>query len=88
MSKTILGTLSILVKDRHSLSAAVNEILTKEGRLIRARLGVNIEPKCLSGCLAVISLVVEGTETEIRGLTKKLDDLDGVKAQNNLMLIE
>jgi putative iron-only hydrogenase system regulator len=88
MSKTILGTISILIQDRHSKSAGVNELLTKQGHLIRARLGVNIEPKCSAGCLAVISLVVEGTKEEINGLTGKLNTLAGVKAQDNLMLIE
>jgi len=88
MNKTILGTISILIKDRHNKSAGVNELLTKESRLIRARLGVNVEPKCAAGCLAVISLVVEGEEKEINDLTKKLNDLSGVKAGNYLMLSE
>lgn len=88
MNKMILGTISILIKDRHKKSVGVNEILTKEGGLIRARLGVNIEPKCSSDCLAVISLVVEGAETEINGLLEKLNSLPGVKAQYCLMLSE
>lgn len=84
----ILGTISILIKDRHNKSVGVNEILTKEGSLIRARLGVNVEPKCSSDCLAVISLVVEGAKTEINGLLKKLNSLPGVKARYCLMLSE
>jgi len=88
MSKTILATISILVEDRHNKSAGVNELLTKVGHLIRARMGVNLEPKCSADCLAVITLVAEGTKEEINGLTEKLNALTGVKAQNNLMLIE
>jgi len=88
MNKTILGTVSILIKDRHNQSAGLNELLTKEGGLIRARMGVNIEPKCSSDCLAVISLVVEGTESEINELTKKLNVLEGIKALNNLLVTE
>lgn len=88
MNKTILATISVLIKDRHSKSAGVNDLLTKQGGLIRARLGVNLEPKCSAGCLAVISLVVQGEEKEINDLTKKLNDLPGVKAGNYLMLSE
>jgi putative iron-only hydrogenase system regulator len=88
MDKKILGTISILIKDRHNKSLGVNELLNKEGRLIRARLGVNIEPKCTADCLAVISLVAEGTEEEINSLTEKLNTLAGVKAQNYLFNIE
>jgi putative iron-only hydrogenase system regulator len=88
MAKIILGTISILIKDRHNRSAAVNALLTERSHLIRARLGVNVEPKCAADCLAVISLVVEGEEKEINELTKKLDNLPGVKAGSYLMLGE
>lgn len=88
MAKTILGTISILIQDRHNKSARLNELLTQESNLIRARLGVNIEPKCSADCLAVICLIVEGSEAEISGLTKKIDDLPGIKAANNLMITE
>ena len=87
-TKKYLGTISVLIKDRHNISAGVNELLTKEGGLIRARLGVNVEPKCSSDCLAVISLVVEGEAAEINGLAEKLNALNGVKAQANLLLNE
>jgi len=83
-----LGTISILIKDRHNQSAGLNELLTKEGSLIRARLGVNVEPECSAGCPAVISLVVEGEEAEINGLAEKLNALSGVRAQANLLLSE
>jgi hypothetical protein len=80
MNKTMLGTVSILINDRHNKSTGVNELLNKEGGLIRARLGVNIEPKCSADCLAVISLVVEGAETAMQNLTAKLNGLPGVAA--------
>lgn len=86
--KINLGTISILIKDRHNRSSALNELLTQESHLIRARLGVNVEPKCSADCLAVISLIVEGTEEEINGLTEKLNALPGIKAQNNFLASE
>jgi putative iron-only hydrogenase system regulator len=84
MNKTIIGTISILIKDRHNQSGLVNELLNKESKLIRARMGVNIEPKCSADCLAVISLAVEGFEDEINSLTEKLNKLPLVKAHNYL----
>jgi hypothetical protein len=88
MNKTILGTVSILIKDRHNKSTGVNELLNKEGSLIRARLGVNIEPKCSADCLAVIGLVVEGAEAELSGFTAKLNGLPGVKAELVKLAVE
>ncbi len=86
MNKTILATISILIKDRHSKSENVNKLLTKQSHLIKARLGLNLEPKCTSDCLAVISLVAEGTATDINGLVKKLNSLAGVKASKTSLI--
>ena len=86
MSEKILGTISILVKDRHNQSAAVNDFLTKNGNLIRTRLGVNIEPKCTTSCMAIMSLIVEGTEKEIDGLVEKLNGLPEVKAFKTILI--
>jgi len=86
MNKTILATISILVKDRHNKSDSVNRLLTEQGHLIKARLGVNLEPKCSSDCLAVISLVAEGTKDEIDSLVEKLNGLLGIEAQSQIMI--
>jgi len=84
--KTILATISILIKDRHNKSDGVNRLLTEQGHLIKARLGVNLEPKCSSDCLAVISLVAEGAKDEIDSLVKKLNSLPGVEAQSCIII--
>ncbi|MFA5360087.1 MAG: hypothetical protein WC349_03990 [Patescibacteria group bacterium] len=86
MDKTILATISVLIKDRHNQSATVNDLLTKNGNLIRTRLGVNIEPRCTAGCMAIMSLIVEGTEVEIDGLVEKLNDLPEVKAFKTFLI--
>lgn len=85
MTKSYLGSINIFIKDRHNLSAHVNQILTKEGRLIMARLGVNVEPKCISGCLAIICLAVCGPKQDLSGLTSQLNKLKGVEAKLNIM---
>jgi DNA/RNA endonuclease YhcR with UshA esterase domain len=86
MNKTILATISVLIKDRHNQSATVNDLLTKNGNLIRTRLGVNIEPRCTAGCMAIMSLIVEGTEVEINGLVEKLNNLPEVKAFKTFLI--
>jgi hypothetical protein len=84
MLKSYLGTINIFISDRHNLSVHVNQVLTENGHLIMARLGVNIAPKCDSDCLAIISLVVCGLKTELDALKVKLDRLAGIKAILNL----
>jgi len=80
--KKHLGTISILMKDRHSYAVEVQEILTAHGHLIMARLGVNPARTCVKNCTGIMSIVVEGTAKEINDLTKKLDKLYGVVAKS------
>ena len=81
-TKKHLGTITILIKDRHVSSPDVNKLLSEEGNLVMARLGVNVQPACLSGCYGLIAVAVEGTIKEIKILTKKLDALYGIVAKN------
>ena len=79
-TKKCLGTITILVKDRHAYSPDVNKILSEQGNLAMARLGVNIQPLCLSGCHGLIAVAVQGSVKEINELTKKLNSLYGIVA--------
>ena len=79
------ATITILIKDRQTNVAALNKLLTEKGYLIRARLGVNIEPRCQAGCMGLITLVVEGTNKEISALTKEADSLYGIVAKSVIM---
>lgn len=81
-TKKNLGTITILVKNRHVNSPEVNRVLSEQGNLVMARLGVNITPLCLSGCTGLITLVVQGTAKEISGLAKKLNSLYGIVAKS------
>jgi len=47
MDKKSLATISILIKDRQNHSSEVNRILTENGHLILARLGVNLQHHCI-----------------------------------------
>lgn len=85
MKKQHLATISILVKDRHAQAPNINEILTKNGNLILARLGVNVQPRCIEHCKALITINVQGTAKEIRDLTKELDEIYGIVAKKNIL---
>jgi len=82
MNKKCLGTITILVKDRHTYSPDVNRILSEQGNLVMARLGVNIQPLCVSGCHGLIVVAVQGSVKEINELTKKLNSLYGIVAKS------
>lgn len=82
MTKKYLGTITILVKDRHTYSPDVNKVLSEQGNLVMARLGVNIQPLCMSGCHGLIAVAVQGTVKEINGLTQKLNSLYGIVAKS------
>lgn len=80
--KKHLATITILVKDRQSHSADVNKMLTENGHMIIARLGVNVQRACIEHCTGMITLAVEATSREIKDLTRKLDELYGIVAKS------
>ena len=81
-AKKHLATITILVKDRQSHSRDVNQLLTDNGHLIMARLGVNVQKSCVEHCTGLITLAIEGEVKEIRDLTKALDGLYGIIAKS------
>lgn len=83
--KRHLGTITILVGDRQNNSKALHEVLSENGHLIMARMGVNVHRMCTEKCTAMMSLAVEGTVKEINDLTKKIDKLYGIVAKSNVM---
>ncbi len=83
--KKRLAAITILIKDRQSHSQDVQKILTDNGHLIMARLGVNLQRNCIKNCTGMITIAVEGTAKEINNLTKKLDSLYGIVAKSSIM---
>ena len=84
-NKKHLATITILIKDRQTNSKSVNEMLTENGHLIMARLGVNAQRSCVENCTGIIAIAIEGTAKEINDLTKKLDELYGIVAKASIM---
>ncbi|MDA3839706.1 MAG: hypothetical protein PF572_01325 [Patescibacteria group bacterium] len=85
MNKIHLGTISILIKDRQSHAKDVNELLTINGHIIMARLGVNVQKSCVEHCTGFITIAVEATAGEISKLTKEIDELYGIVAKSSIL---
>lgn len=88
MQKKHLATVSILVKDRHSQAANVNQILTDHGDLILSRLGVNLcaaHIKEFKNCSALITVIAHGAKKEVDALTDQLDKIYGIVAKSNFL---
>ena len=83
--KIHLGTISILVKDRQVNAKDLNQMLTENGHLIVARLGVSLQKSCVDHCTGLIVVVVEASAQEINSLTKKIDSLYGIVAKVSIV---
>jgi len=71
MAKEYLGTLNILVNEREINAPEVNNVITEHGRLVRARLGIHLQPKCVKGCSGLITLIVQGERIELEKFEKE-----------------
>lgn len=74
-----LGFVGVVVEQR-SRAEEVNRILSQFGPIIRGRIGV---PDRETG-LAVIGLIVEGTNEQVGAMTGRLGNLGGVTVKSAL----
>jgi metal-responsive CopG/Arc/MetJ family transcriptional regulator len=74
--KKFIATISILIDDRQKKSLDVQKVLSAYSHLIIARLGINVQRKCLSNCPGLIILSLEGDKNEIKKLA---DDINGIE---------
>jgi putative iron-only hydrogenase system regulator len=79
--KNQLATISIIINGREKLADKVQKILTEYSHIVIARMGVNIQPKCIKDCTGVIVLIAKGEMKEIKKLTEKLNKISGVTAK-------
>ena len=79
MSDIRLGFVGVVVEERRR-AEDVNRILSAYGEIIRGRIGI---PEKESG-LAVIGLIVEGTNEQVGAMTGKLGNLSGVTVKSAL----
>lgn len=76
-----IATVTILVKERETHAGKVNEILSRHGNNIISRLGVNLGRTGVHNYSGLITIVLEGTNADIKALTDELDGLYGIVAQ-------
>jgi metal-responsive CopG/Arc/MetJ family transcriptional regulator len=88
MAKNQLVTMSILISGREKLANLVQAILTRHSHLVTARMGINIQPKCISDCLGLIMIVVQGSKQEIDGLQQEIIKIKGVDVKVSVMAKE
>ena len=74
-----MGFVGIIIEER-AAAAAVNEILSQFGDIIRGRMGV---PDQQTGD-AVIGVVVKGTNEQLGAMTGRLGNLKGVQVKSAL----
>ena len=74
---TRLGFVGIVIEDRRQ-AEEVNRVLSQYGGIIRGRIGV---PDRESG-LAVIGVIVEGTNDQVGAMTGRLGNLSGVTVKS------
>lgn len=72
-----LGFIGIVIEDR-SRAEEVNRVLSQFGSIIRGRIGL---PDPDSG-LAVIGIIVEGSNDQVGALTGRLGNLPGVTVKS------
>lgn len=79
MSDIRLGFVGVVIEER-SRAEDVNRILSQFGEIIRGRIGI---PDQETG-LAVMGLIVEGTNDQVGAMTGKLGNLSGVTVKSAL----
>ena len=79
MSDIRLGFVGVVIEER-SRAEDVNRILAQFGEIIRGRIGI---PDQETG-LAVMGLIVEGTNDQVGAMTGRLGNLSGVTVKSAL----
>ena len=75
-----LGFVGIIVEDREKKAREVNDVLSDNGDIIAARMGV---PYASKNCF-VITLIVDATTDELGAFTGRLGRIEGVTVKSAL----
>lgn len=68
-----LASITILTTNRQKVSSGINGVLTENGHLVMARMGVNVQKTCTEHCPGMILLAIKGNKEEIEVLFNKLN---------------
>ncbi len=76
-----MGVVSVIVGDRKKEAGLVNEIISRHGDIILARMGL----PCRDRGLSVIALIIEATTNDVGALTGQLGSLPSVRVKSSLV---
>lgn len=76
-----MGVVSVIVGDRNRDAGMVNDIISRHGELVLARMGV----PCRDRGVSVIALIIEATTNEVGSLTGQLGSLPSVRVKSSLV---
>lgn len=71
------GVIAVILENPPEIQAKVNKVISDAGEIIVGRMGIPDRARNL----AIIALIVEGTEDAINTLTGKLGNISGVSAR-------
>ncbi|HYH03291.1 MAG TPA: TM1266 family iron-only hydrogenase system putative regulator [Bacillota bacterium] len=77
MSETRIGAIAITIEHPKEVQRQVNDLISDFGEIVIGRLGVPYRERQV----AVLSLIVDGSENEINTLTGRLGSIPGVNAK-------
>ncbi len=82
------NVMSVLTNKRVQNVNLMQNVLTESGCIIKTRLGIHdaCEDSCSNEGLIILHLT--GSDDEIERLERKLNEIPGVKAKNNLLSSE
>ena len=80
--KNRICVIGISVKNRKEKAVEINQILSDFGDIIVGRLGVPYKEKQI----AIISIIVDGTNDQIGALTGKLGQIKDVKVKSLVLI--
>ena len=72
-----IGVIAVVIDEPKAVQEKVNRLISENSDLIVGRMGIPYRERNV----AVLSLVVDGTENEINTLTGKLGSIPGVNAR-------
>jgi len=78
--KKRLGFVGIIVEDRKKRAREVNDVISDNGEIIAARMGL---PYASKNCF-VITLIVDATTDELGAFTGQLGKIEGVTVRSAL----
>ncbi|GFM32305.1 TM1266 family iron-only hydrogenase system putative regulator [Desulfovibrio subterraneus] len=76
-----MGVVSVIVGNRQQDAGMVNDIISRHGELVLARMGV----PCRDRGVSVIALIIEATTNEVGSLTGQLGSLPSVRVKSSLV---